>query len=163
MKTFSRIALGAALLAAAAGTVRASATDDDLAVVKRAVRQDTSARVAQAKPAPDATITVTDDDDKEWERSRGTRRIANRDLKWFKVRVVEKGSKRARVTVNLPIALVRALDDFPIDIGRHRGWRDGAREGQSTIRLGEVLATLEGGQSLVEIDDDDATVRVWVE
>ena len=32
-----------------------------------------------------------------------------------------------------------------------------------TIRLGEVLATLEAGQSLVEVDDDEATVRIWVE
>ena len=90
--------------------------------------------------------------------------MANRDLKWFKVRVVEKGSNRAKVTVNLPIALVRALDDFPIDIGGHGRYHNGEyRDGERTIKLGEVLATLEGGQSLVEIDDDDATVRVWVE
>ena len=65
------------------------------------------------------------------------------------------------MNVNLPIALVRALgDDFPIDIGRHGRWRGGH---DKAIRLGEVLATLEAGQSLVEIDDDDATVRIWVE
>jgi len=86
---------------------------------------------------------------------------AGRDLRWLKVRITEKGAKRARVNVNLPIALVRALgDDFPIDIGRHGGWRGGR---EKAIRLGEVLATLEAGQSLVEIDDDNATVRIWVE
>jgi len=99
--------------------------------------------------------------------------LSSRDIRWFKVRVTEKGKKNARVNINLPIALVRALgDDFPIDVGRHmrgdrwRGdWRDGERRSRNerVIRLGDVLATLEAGQSLVEIDDDEATVRVWVE
>ncbi len=79
------------------------------------------------------------------------------------MRITEKGAKKARVNVNVPIALVRALgDDFPIDIGRHGRWR-GRHGYEKAIRLGEVLATLEAGQSLVEIDDDDATVRIWVE
>ena len=29
--------------------------------------------------------------------------------------------------------------------------------------LGEVLRSLDAGQSLVEIEDEDATVRVWVD
>jgi hypothetical protein len=87
--------------------------------------------------------------------------VAKGDLKWFKVRVTEKGAKKARVNINVPIALVRALgDDFPIDIGRHGHWHGGH---DRTIHLGEVLATLEAGQSLVEVDDDEATVRIWVE
>ena len=148
-----RLALAAAVAvgaAVAAGTVIAGSAEDDLAVVKRAVRvsQDAPARVTPVPPADDERAVRGE-----------TRRTANRDLRWFKVRVTEKGSKRSRVNINLPIALVRALDDFPIDIGRHGGWHDGGR----TLRLGEVLATLEGGQSLVEIDDDEATVRVWVE
>jgi hypothetical protein len=173
MTTVGRhLALAAAAVmacAVAAGTVIAGATEDDLAVVKRAVRHDATVRVASDKPAADEPVVGTDE--KDWERRGEGRRVANRDLKWFKVRVVDKGSKRSRVTINLPIALVRALDDFPIDIGGHGGWRDGredrdgkyGRDGRGTIRLGDVLATLEGGQSLVEIDDDDATVRVWVE
>jgi hypothetical protein len=55
-------------------------------------------------------------------------------MRWFKVRVVEKAGKKARVTLNLPIGLVPPL-----------------------------LRALDSGQSLVEIDDEDATVRVWVE
>lgn len=154
MRTVGRMALGAGLAILAAGTVMASwSAEDDLTVVKRAVRKDASVRVAQARPADAPAI-----------ESAPSRPVANRDLKWFKVRVVEKGSKRAKVTVNLPIALVRALDDFPIDIGHHGGFHHGEfHDGERTIKLGEVLATLEGGQSLVEIDDDDATVRVWVE
>ena len=144
-----RLVLGAALAVAAAGVVIAAGAEDDLAVVKRAVAGQQVARQetpANTPPTADEPITRV--------REKG-------DLRWFKVRIIEKGSKKARVTVNLPIALVRALgDDFPIDIGRHAGWR-GERE--RTLRLGEVLATLEAGQSLVEIDDDESTVRVWVE
>ena len=154
MRTVGRMALGAGLGLLAAGTVMASwSAEDDLAVVKRAVRHDATVRVAQAKPGDEPAA-----------ESAPSRHVANRDLKWFKVRVIEKGSNRAKVTVNLPIALVRALDDFPIDIGRHGGVRHGEfHDGERTIKLGDVLATLEGGQSLVEIDDDEATVRVWVE
>lgn len=159
MRTMAvRAVLAAAVAAAAVGTLIArqgesgfsslhastgtASVEDDLAVVKRAV----------------------DDKDDAWERRTDARPKAGgpgRDLRWFKVRITEKGSKKSRVNVNIPIALVRALgDDFPIDIGRHGGWRGGR---EKTIRLGEVLATLEAGQSLVEIDDDDTTVRVWVE
>jgi hypothetical protein len=158
-----RIVLGAALTVAAAGVVIAASAEDDLAVVKRAVS-------AQAAPAPTpaeeaaAAEPIPRADDEAERRAVSRRRagVPAADLRWFKVRITEKGAKKARVNVNVPIALVRALgDDFPIDIGRHSGWR-GGRSGRE-IRLGEVLATLEAGQSLVEIEDDDATVRVWVE
>ena len=146
-----RAVLVAAVVAAAMGTVIA---EDDLAVVKRAV-QEPSTRA---------------DEKDAWERDRAARGTVapGRELRWFKVRITEKGAKKARVNVNLPIALVRALgDDFPIDIGRHGryGRRDGwhGDRSEKVIRLGEILATLEAGQALVEIDDDDATVRVWVE
>jgi hypothetical protein len=144
----ARAAVAAAVAAAAMGTVWAASVEDDLAVVKRAV-QEQPLRV--------------DDKDVDARESRDLERppASGRELRWFKVRVTEKGSKKAKVTVNLPIALVRALgDDVPINIGRHAGWRAGREQ---TIRLSEVLATLEAGQSLVEIDDDEATVRVWVE
>jgi hypothetical protein len=144
-----QVVLIAALSVAATGTAIA---EDDLAVVKRAVaRKQVARQEAQATTAP-ATVV------EEPIRRTGD---SGRDLRWFKVRITEKGAKKARVNVNVPIALVRALgDDFPIDIGHHAGWRGGR---DKAVRLGEVLATLEAGQSLVEIDDDEATVRIWVE
>lgn len=162
-----RLVLGAALTVAAAGVVIAASVEDDLAVVKRAVARPQMARQEAPASTPPAAaeepITRVEEKD-AWEGRADARPRAGgpgRDLRWFKVRITERGAKKARVTVNLPIALVRALgDDFPIDIGRHAGWRGGR---QRTMRLGEVLATLEAGQSLVEIDDDEATVRVWVE
>ena len=153
------MAVAAVVAAATMGTVLARTAEDDLAVVRRAV-QEPGDRVAT--PEAERRVDVAP-------RSA----LSARDIRWFKVRVTEKGNKKARVNVNLPIALVRALgDDFPIDIGRHvrgDGWRDEWREGsrrdrrERVIRLGDILATLEAGQSLVEIDDEEATVRVWVE
>ena len=72
------------------------------------------------------------------------------------MRIVEKGKKKATVKVNLPLALIRAFsDDIPVpgcgeNNGRH-------------LTVGEVLRALDTGGNLVEIDDDDATVRIWVE
>ena len=164
-----QVVLMAALALAATETAITAGTEDDLAVVKRAVARPQVARQeAPANTPPAATtdepITRVDEKDDAWERRNDARPRTGgpgRDLRWFKVRITEKGAKRARVSVNLPIALVRALgDDFPIDIGHHAGWRGGR---EKAVRLGEVLATLEAGQSLVEIDDEDATVRIWVE
>ena len=36
-------------------------------------------------------------------------------------------------------------------------------EGRQGPTLGEILRALDSGQSLVEIEDEDATVRVWVD
>jgi hypothetical protein len=157
-----RAALAAAVAAATMGTVMAMSAEDDLAVVKRAVARPQVARQeppATTPPTADEPVTRAVEKD-DWERRNDARSRAG-DPRWFKIRITEKGAKKARVNVNLPIALVRALgDDFPIDIGRHGGWRGGH---EKAIRLGEVLATLEAGHSLVEVDDEDATVRIWVE
>ena len=78
---------------------------------------------------------------------------------WFRVRIVEKAGKKARVSVNLPLLLVRSLgDDWPIP--EYHGCRKRDRCGAT---LGELLRALDSGQSLVDIEDDEATVRVWVE
>jgi len=84
------------------------------------------------------------------------RRAAKDDPQWFRVRIVEKGKEKATVKVNLPLSLVHAFgDDVPIP--------GCGEKGGSHLTLGEVLKALDSGESLVEIDDDDATVRIWVE
>jgi hypothetical protein len=115
-------------LALVGGSARAASVEDDLAVVKKAVAQD----------AP------------------RVRARTGKEPQWLRVRVVEKAGKK--VSVNLPLALVRALgDDIPI--GLHCG-----RYGKgSTLTIGEVLRALDSGQDLVQVDDEDANVRVWVE
>jgi len=120
-------------LAALASPAAAGSADDDLAVVKKATGNG-QAVIAEAPP----------------------RRAGKDDPQWFRVRIVEKGKEKATVKVNLPLALVHAFgDDVPIP---------GCGEnGRADLTLGEVLKALDSGESLVEIDDDDATVRIWVE
>jgi hypothetical protein len=132
---------GAGLLAAAEAP---KPKEDDLSLVKRAVASNQSAGVPapaeEVKPAPRSAV-------------RG------KDPQWFKVRVVDKATGKNKVTVNLPITLVKAVgDDMPLD------WPcDGGSRVRSTLRMSEVLAALESGQDLVQVDDDDSEVRVWVE
>jgi hypothetical protein len=136
------LALGiATMVTARGGHARAAAQEspDDLAVVKRAVAQAPAASAPAAKPSPVARAGQP---------------------KWLKVRVVDKATRKGRVTVNLPLALVRAFGDAPLD------WRCG-KEGDAhhrcSIKVSEVLAALEAGEELVEVDDDEHTVKVWVE
>ncbi len=118
----------------------ARAADDDLAVVRRAVAD---ARPADA-PAPRAVTSA----------SKGA------EPRWLRIRVQEKREKKARVSVNLPLSLVRAVgSDWPLDGKCHR------RKDQDhpCMTVGDALRSLESGQDIVQVDDEESTVRVWVE
>jgi len=142
MKTTLFVGVLVAGLAAPAAADRA---EDDLQLVRKAVRsaQAAPARPPAEDPAPPAAARPAP--------RRG-------EPQWFRVRIVEKAGKKAKVSVNLPLGLVRSLGDgWPIaEHGR-------CREGGHCPTLGEVLRALDSGQSLIEIEDDEATVRVWVE
>jgi hypothetical protein len=143
MKTSLFVGILVAALAAPAAADRAL---DDLQVVKKAV---SSSRVADARPPAEEPPSGSAE-------ARSAPRKG--EPQWFRVRILEKGSKKGKVSVNLPLALVRALgDEWPID-GHGR-----CREDRHCPTLGEVLRALDSGQSLVEIEDDETTVRVWVE
>jgi len=131
------------LVGAIASPALADRTDDDLAAVRKAVRDTPSARAGARPPAEDPAPAA-----------RPSARTS--EARWFRVRIVEKAGKRGRVSVNLPLGLVRAVgEDWPIHDGRHSGGK--------SITFGEILRSLDAGQSLVEIEDDEATVRVWVD
>jgi hypothetical protein len=147
-------------LAGTAGAGRATSGEDDHAIVKKAVASPApraregrvtavatiqAAGATPAAPAPEAT----------------PRARSGREPQWFKVRVVDRNSGRTKVTINLPLSLVRALGDDTIDWGCRNG--EGVRDRCHTVRLSEVLRSLEAGQELVEIEDEEATVKVWVE
>ncbi len=138
------VSTGAVALAASTGW--AGSADDDLSVVKKAVssqKQEEPARVA-AEPRMD---------------DRAPARAKGEKPRWLRVRVVGKTEHKARVSINLPLDLVRALpDDVPIDLHGHRFENEGHR-----LRISEILKALDTGQSLVEIQDEDATVKVWLE
>ena len=131
------------------------APEDDLAVVKRAV---SGQKVAQAVPDKPEPRGATGDEPPR--AAARPARAAGKEPTWLKVRVTEKGSNRKKVTVNLPLALVRAIGDgWPeIDFACGHG-----RHVRCEVRLSEILAALEAGQDLVEIDEEDQMVRVWVE
>jgi hypothetical protein len=132
-------------LAVLAPPASADRAEDDLQLVKKAVL---SARTSPVRPPAEDPAPPT------------TARPSARkgEPQWFRVRIVEKAGKKAKVSVNLPLGLVRSLgDEWPI------AERGRCREGGHCPTLGEVLRALDAGQSLVEIEDDETTVRVWVE
>jgi hypothetical protein len=134
------------LVGALAAPAAADRAEDDLQLVKKAVG---SSQVAQARPPAEEPLPS---------RAEAAPRARKSGPTWFRVRIVEKGNKRAKVSVNLPLGIVRLLgDEWPIT----ERWR--CRHGRHCPTLGEVLRALDSGQSLVEIEDDEAIVRVWVE
>ena len=133
------------LLATLVAPAAADRAEDDLQLVRKAVG---SSPVAQARPPAEEPPPRA-------EAAPAARKGAPT---WFRVRIVEKGTKHAKVSVNLPLGIVRAFgDDWPI------AERGRCREDRHCPTLGDVLRALDSGQSLVEIEDDEATVRVWVE
>jgi hypothetical protein len=118
----------------------AAAADDDLEVVRRAVTRKASAE--QGEPSLDA-------------------RARSRDARWFKVRIVNKQTGREKVSMSLPLGLVEMVGEWPLD--DCHGWRHGRCRDHFRRTLSETLAALRSGRDLVQIDDDDTSVRVWVE
>jgi hypothetical protein len=133
-------------LVLAGSSARAGSVEDDLTVVKKAV-------APRSQASAGAQAAESQEQEKDATRVRARK---GKEPQWLRVRVVEKAGKK--VSVNLPLALVRAMgDDMPI--GLHCG-----REGKgATLTIGEVLRALDSGQDLVQVEDEDAHVRVWVE
>ncbi len=119
----------------------ATRAEDDLAVIKKAVAQAETPGTPSARPAPTGKKA---------------------EPQWLRVRVEPKGDKKGRIKVNVPLAFVRAVgQDLPLEFGE--GCRGGHKESYCGLTLSEVLKALDSGESLVEIDGEDETVRVWVE
>jgi hypothetical protein len=131
------------LVAALAVPASADRAEDDLQVVRKAVAS--SPRVAQARPPAEEPPAEAKPAPRKGEP------------RWLRVRITEKAGKHGHVSINLPIGIARALgEDWPVS-------PRGECHKDHCPTLGEVLRALDSGQSLVEIDDDEATVRVWVE
>jgi hypothetical protein len=135
------------LLASPAAADRA---DDDLAAVKKAVGTTVE---AEASPVAEASPARAERSRADASRRLDRKRSRRGEPRWIRVRIAEKGERHARVSVNLPLDLLRALgEDVEIHDSRH---------GDHTV--GEILRALDSGENLVDIEDDEATVRVWVE
>ncbi len=131
------------LVAALAVPATADRAEDDLQVVKKAVGS--SSPVAQGRPPAEEPPA---------EAKPAPRKAEPR---WFRVRITAKGGKRGRVSIDLPIGIARVLgEDWPV--APH-----GECHRDHCPTLGEILRALDSGQSLVEIEDEEASVRVWVD
>jgi hypothetical protein len=141
-----KVLMAALVLGALASPAAADRADDDLAAVKKAVGTTIEAEATPPAEAPAAR--------EEKPRARADRGRSRRgEPQWIRVRIAEKGEKHARVSVNVPLALVRALGE-DMEIGDHH-------HGRRTV--GDLLRALDSGEHLVDIEDEEATVRVWVE
>ena len=138
--------------AAIAVPALADRADDDLMAVRKAVAQ-----AQAASPAPTVEKARPPAEQEPAPQARPPLRAS--DLKWLHVRVTPKaGSKSGRVSVNLPLGLVRAFgDDWPVPTPGCR------HHDRCRLTLGDILRSLDSGQTLVDIEDDEATVKVWVE
>ena len=79
------------------------------------------------------------------------------DLTWFRLEIVEKTGKKGKIKIKLPISLVETMADCT----------DGAinLEKKCKVDLKKVLADLKkyGPMTLVEIESDDADIKIWFE
>ena len=81
------------------------------------------------------------------------------EVAWLKVLIQDTGSSEARVKLTLPIALIEAL--LACTDGKHFKVDDG----DCDIDLKAVWAALKkaGPMALVEIEDEGAVIKVWLE
>lgn len=82
-----------------------------------------------------------------------------KEVKWFKVLVTDTRTGKEKVKVTMPISLVeifaRCADNKEVRLGR-----DGC-----TLNLPELLAELKkvGPLAIIEVNEEDETVKVWLE
>jgi len=76
-------------------------------------------------------------------------------ITWFRVEVKEKGKEKATVKIKIPFALVDLLMDSTKE----------KLEIDNDIDLRKVVKILRehGPMTIIEVEDDDTTVRVWFE
>jgi hypothetical protein len=144
--------LALVLAGEAAGT---RSVEDDLALVKKAVAaRPTAPATTPAVVAQEGTGAKGDPREREATRAAGRK---GTEPQWLRVRVAERSGKK--VSINLPLPLVRAMgEDWPFELHCGRPGTD-----RAMLTLGEVLRALDSGQDLVQVEEEDATVRVWVE
>jgi hypothetical protein len=84
---------------------------------------------------------------------------SGREVKWFKVLITDSRSSQAKVKITLPVALIEAI--LACTDGKHFKVDDG----ECDIDLKAVWSALKkaGPLALVEIEDDGAVIKVWLE
>jgi hypothetical protein len=111
--------------------------------------------------AAPAVAAANDKDFKIIQRAvnQGQAPAASGEVKWFKVLIQDSRSSEAKVKITLPISLIEVM--LACADGKHFKVDDGDCE----IDLKAVWTALKKGGplALVEIEDDGAVIKVWLE
>lgn len=88
--------------------------------------------------------------------------VAGREVRWFKVLIRDSKSGQAALKLTLPVALIELV--LSCEDTRHVKFDDGKR-GQCEVDLKALWTELKkaGPMALVEIEDEGAIVKVWLE
>lgn len=88
--------------------------------------------------------------------------VEGREVRWFKVLITDSRSNDAKIKLTLPVALIELI--LSCDATRHVKFDDGKR-GPCEVDLKALWRELKkaGPMALVEIEDDGAVVKVWLE
>lgn len=80
-------------------------------------------------------------------------------VKWFKVLVTDSRTNKEKVKITMPLALVEAF----VKCADNKHLR--IHDGECDIDFQELLAELKkvGPMALIEVYEDDETVKVWLE
>jgi len=81
------------------------------------------------------------------------------EAKWFKVLVIDKASGQEKVKVTLPISLVEMLASWAENKDFKMKGRDDA------MKIQELMNQLKkaGPMSIIEVNDEDEMVKIWLE
>ena len=138
MKTLKKSIMAATVIAAVLGTAAfaapvVNASNDSWQVIKNAVRED-------ARP----------------EAVRG-------EAKWFKIIITDKHSKEENLRLTLPLSLVEGLLQLAANEDHHHHFRCGDHD--MDIDILAILDQLKkaGPLALVEVNDDDQQIKIWIE
>ncbi len=88
--------------------------------------------------------------------------VEGREVRWFKVLIQDSKSGHAALKLTLPVALIELV--LSCDDTRHVKFDDGKR-GQCEVDLRALWTELKkaGPMAIVEIEDEGAVVKVWLE
>lgn len=126
MKRYTALAAALAVCVYLAAPVFAGGSEDDLMVIKRAVKG-------------------------------GHAVESGRAVKWLKILVIDHNSRTETVKITLPISVAKLL--------AHCARQRHVHTDKAEIDIAEALRDLEelSPMTLLEIVDDDATIKIWLE
>lgn len=88
--------------------------------------------------------------------------VEGREVRWFKVLITDSKSSEAKVKLTLPVALIELI--LSCDDVRHVKINDD-KYGRCEVDLKALWTELKkaGPMSIIEIEDEGAVVKVWLE